>query len=206
MAAVDAHYRYQLFDVGAPGRFSDGGIWRRSGFANYVETTLPQETTILPKSKITANHYVVGDAAFGLSWCLLSPFAGQTQDKLSTEKLIFNYRLSRARRIVENVFGITANRWRLLRRCMEFQPEMAVVVTKAIGVLHNFCMEHVSTYDCDSKEPGTVSEDAGIGTLQLANCDRTSNRAGFNLRDRMCRYFSSEGALSWQENMINKKY
>jgi len=47
---------------------------------------------------------------------------------------IFNYRLTRARRIVENVFGITANRFRVLRKYI------TVNIVLAICVLHNFLM------------------------------------------------------------------
>ena len=45
------------------------------------------------------------------------------QKDLSPDKRIFNYRLSRARRISENAFGILANRWHVFRKPFALQPE-----------------------------------------------------------------------------------
>jgi hypothetical protein len=47
----------------------------------------------------------VGDEAFALRKDFLKPFS---QRELTNERRIYNYRLSRARRVIENVFGIMA--------------------------------------------------------------------------------------------------
>lgn len=51
---------------------------------------------------------------------------------------IFNYRLSRARRVVENVFGIMSSVFSVLRKPMLLEPEIATKVVLSIVHLHNF--------------------------------------------------------------------
>ena len=66
---------------------------------------------------------------------LLRPFPGRNH---TPEKRVFNYRLSRARPVVECPFGILASRWRTYRRVIATSPQVAEVCVKATCVLHNF--------------------------------------------------------------------
>ena len=72
---------------------------------------------IPPRSKISGSDYelsyfLVGDEIFPLQDWLMPPYAGSSL--INELKTIFNYRLSRARRITENTFGILEARWRVL--------------------------------------------------------------------------------------------
>lgn len=53
---------------------------------------------------------------------------------------IFNYRLSRARRIIENAFGILSAQWQILRTTIDCKAENIDTIVKASVCLHNFVM------------------------------------------------------------------
>ena len=64
----------------------------------------------------------------------MRPFA---RNGLTNKRHIFNYRLRRARRVVENAFCILANPWRLHHHHIYLNPDNVTTVVKATVVLHN---------------------------------------------------------------------
>lgn len=84
----------------------------------------------------------------------------------SEDKAIFNYRLSRARRIIENSFGILAARWRIFRRPIIASPERIEVYTKAAIALHNYLRTTESSVYCP---PGFVDGEDGGGNIVQGN-------------------------------------
>lgn len=57
----------------------------------------------------------IGDEAFPLKTYLMRPIPGRSLD--NQQQKVYNYRVSRARRTIENAFGILVARWRVLKRC-----------------------------------------------------------------------------------------
>lgn len=92
-------------------------------------------TSHLPGSEIRTPCLFVGDDAFPLTTNLMKPYAGHY---LSEDKRIFNYRLSRARRVIENAFGILASRFRVFRKPIAVLPESVDKIITASVCLHNF--------------------------------------------------------------------
>ena len=66
------------------------------------------------------------------------------RNALPIEKHIFNYRLSRARRVVENAFGILANHWRLYHHCLYLNPDNVTTVVDNRAKIFNDAFEDLT--------------------------------------------------------------
>ena len=77
---------------------------------------------------------------------MMKPYLSQN---LPIDRRFFNYRLSRTRRIIENVFGVCASRFRALRRPIIASPKKVVLITKTVVALHNFLISITEdNYNC----------------------------------------------------------
>ena len=142
MAIVDADYKFLYVDVGCNGRVSDGGVFARSEIRDLIETnrlSIPAPKP-LPDRMDPLPHVIVGDDAFPLRHYLLKPYPSR---QLDISKRIFNYRLSRARRIVENVFGILTHRFGIFQKPIPLEPNKVVTIVLAACALHNFLGMHI---------------------------------------------------------------
>lgn len=143
MAVVDADYKFIYANVGVQGRVSDGGIFGQSDLRAAMDRHLlnvpPPEP--LPGSNISSPYAFVGDEAFPLRIDLMKPYPFRNLDH---GQRIFNYNLSRARRTVENAFGILANRLRVFLSNIALEPEKVTTVTLAALCVHNFLRKKAS--------------------------------------------------------------
>lgn len=107
LAVVDPFYKFTVVDIGASGSQSDGGVYARSPLGKMIENGIPDPKKVGQK---VLPHVILSDDAFSLKPNVMKPWPGKF---LSKEKRIFNYRLSSARMVVENSFGILAALWRI---------------------------------------------------------------------------------------------
>lgn len=110
MGIVDHNYKLLVSAIGAPGSAGDGGVFPRIEFRARMEegrlVIIPPSAPIAGED-VNLSYFLVGDAAFSLRTWLMKPYPNRA---LSHEKLVYNYWISRARRIVENAFGILSVR------------------------------------------------------------------------------------------------
>lgn len=212
MAVVDADYKFIYANVGVQGRVSDGGIFGQSDLRAAMDRHLlnvpPPEP--LPGSNISSPYAFVGDEAFPLRIDLMKPYPFRNLDH---GQRIFNYRLSRARRTVENAFGILANRLRVFLSNIALEPEKVTTVTLAALCVHNFLRKKASDVYLPSTfadvedanhnmVPGAWRRDGELPSVEASSA-RNATTVAKNQRDSLKAYFlSPAGSVSWQENMI----
>ncbi|XP_060598125.1 uncharacterized protein LOC132751923, partial [Ruditapes philippinarum] len=138
MALVDADYMFLWIDVGYDGSSNDASIYNGSELKEGLESpdnifNLPEEKS-LPGDDVPVPYYIVGDNAFGINKSLMNPFSIRNMEY---HERIFNYRLSSARRVVENTFGILAHKFRVWLRTMNQRPETCRKIITTCVILHN---------------------------------------------------------------------
>lgn len=215
MVLSDANYKIIYFDVGGKGRISDGGIFNACTLSHALQNeqlNVPEEQP-LPGRDLKVPYVIVADDAFALKRYIMKPYPFKNQP---APNRIFNYRLSRARRVVENVFGIMANRFRVLRKPLELGPEKTIDVVSAICALHNWLMSKKEskqkyapngTFDNEVEGqvvPGTWRNDPTLegNCLPIQRSAQNSTEAKI-IREELKNFFvSPDGEVSWQYKYI----
>lgn len=201
-AMVDADYCFTYIDVGGNGRASDSAIFRDSTLNIAMENN---------SLGIPENSVIIGDDAFPLRENLLKPYS---KNGLSNTEKIFNYRLSRARRVVENAFGILVWRFRVFSRPIELKPETTDKVIWAACSLHNWLrktdpgnytpQQAVDREDLNTGDimPGLWRED--VNNLRPVHHLGSNNygRSAEKIRQAYAKYFIEENPLPWQWEKI----
>jgi hypothetical protein len=203
MALVDASYKFICVDIGSYGRQSDAGIFANSNLGQALmppnSLNLPDDAHIEGVEQLGKLPYVVvGDEAFPLQKHLMRPYPGR---QCTLAQQAYNYRHSRARRIVECAFGILAARWRIFHTKIGVHPDRVNVIVQATTVLHNL-LQNDST-------PSTAAElmddpreaVAGMEGLRALGTRGTTDAA--NIRDTFCHYFET-CPLPWQMGYIRR--
>ncbi|KAJ8893047.1 hypothetical protein PR048_005628 [Dryococelus australis] len=159
MAVVDTNYDFIYVNVGAYGK--DCSV--------QDETLNIPSPKSLPDTEEALSSVFVGDEAFALNSNFLCPYGGRELDHVNQ---VFNYRLTRARRFVECVFGIMSNKWRIFQRPLNISTDFAVDILKACCILQNFIHkeEGLSTTFIDT----IIDENSELSTLPRSQAERGS--------------------------------
>lgn len=189
LAVVDPDYKFTYINVGSYGKDSDSKIFEESEFYRKLVNNelhipppkpLPGDTTNVP-------HVFIGDEGFALETFLMRPFP-KNQVENNREKANFNKRLSSARRIVENAFGILAQKWRVFFRPLETNVDTTVHVVKAACCLHNYLRVVNELFEMQTPEE-TMPRNSAFRPI-----NNNSNRArieAYNVRNSFLNYFNS---------------
>nr|CAI5841789.1 unnamed protein product [Callosobruchus analis] len=204
---ADANYKFIAVEVGAYGRQSDEGTFSDSNIYQRLEA-----------KTIPAPYVLLGDDAYPLKTYLLKPYSRQ---RLGSPRRIYNYRLSRARRIVENAFGLLSAVFRIFIKPIAVKPDTTEALVFTCIHLHNFLRRHAvsrkryspsGTFDIENVDTGEITpgswrrDTAGdTGMISLKKVPRKAGNDAKLIREEFMNYFMSpEGSVSWQESFANK--
>lgn len=195
MALVDARLRFTIVDIGVNGRISDGGVFSRSALYEAVSNNLlnlPPDKS-LPGRISPLPYVIVAGEAFPLKPYIMKPFAFRG---LTHEQQIYNYRLSRARRTVENAFGVLANRFRIFLTPINLSVDKVQLITKVACILHNLLlderMENNNVLQMNRENFFNIPRQGGN------NAPRTAHF----IREEFQEYFNTNGAVPWQTDVL----
>lgn len=197
LGLVDYEYKFIAIDAGSFGKECDGGIFSDSTLGkrlnNYTLAIPPDEPLYEGGSKVP--YVIVGDEGFPMKRFLLRPFPRQGQ--LDVEKRIYNYRLCRCRRIVENAFGILAQRWRIYFRPLACKYDSIVKIIKATTVLHNYLCSKGDMTSVGTQED--ISHAYETCWKPIPRFGTRSSEEAKHVREEFVDYFYSEhGSVPWQ--------
>ena len=197
-----------------------GGVFANSNIGYSITNKLlgiPQPE-ILEGTNIAFPYLFVGDDAFPLRHNLIKPYS---HTNLNLSEMIANYRICRARRVIENSFGILVARFRIFRRPILAKVETVESITKACVALHNYLMkdrfsdgtslycppsfvdQEIHNRRRSGQWRGVVGNDTGLQCVGQVGSNNYSRDAK-TVRDCFRDYFNSPaGKVPWQMEMIS---
>jgi hypothetical protein len=138
---------------------------------------------------------------------------------LTQENQIFNYRLSRARRCVENAFGVLAARFRVFHTAIHMQPSKVDDIVMACVVLHNFLGRNHGT----QFTPGSMLDREYLEDVSVVegNWRSEKHQGRFDMlrrvrqvtpatetsvsRDKYVEYFNGPGKVPFQNRVVGDR-
>jgi len=154
-----------------------------------------------PKSEKPLPFVIVGDEVFPLKKYLLRPYPG-VSSRNDESKQIYNYRLWRARRVVENAFGILTQKFRLFYGRIQLSRENADKVVLAACVLHSYLRNYVSVEDCVIENTDAPSQFSYVTTF--CRSGGSASEEAICVRETHHQYFANVGSVPWQLETIRR--
>ena len=183
----------------------------KSMISNLLRETCNAIWLALKEKYLNVPFVIVGDDIFPLKPWLMKPYPGKNLDQYQR---IYNYRLSRARRTIENAFGILVAKWRILWRAIRANVALVEKIVQATICLHNYLRFTESAnytpagfVDCEDSSGNIIpgdwrsevsSDEGGLRHLDQIGGNRYTFEAG-RAGDDFKSYFNSpEGEVPWQ--------
>lgn len=184
-AVVDAQYRFTYIRVGSAGRNCDSYIFQRSILYKILQSNFFDRVTKQMGNTIVP-ICLIGDSAFPLRRHLMKPYADHRG--LTAVQAYYNRVLSGARRVVENTFGRTKARFRVMYKRMEGKLRGLREKITACCVLNNVCEYFRDMPNESWKRELSDFEQNDSAAMEEATSEDGDNGPGKDLRDAIAEF------------------
>ncbi|KAJ8679231.1 hypothetical protein QAD02_015018 [Eretmocerus hayati] len=215
MAMCDAHRRFTYASVGNRGRHNDAGIFAHCSLARGLingEIELPPARA-LPGSNVVFPFTIIADGGFAQTRHVMTPY--KDSKRKSIEEMIFDIRLTEARKIVECAFGTLCVKFQIFASKMNFSPKTCQGIILCCMTLHNFLITSRLNAGNQADEGNNMSQDASSSSQEILEEQENRRRYspdvelqerdleqeepdGESLRDILKIYFVTDGDVAWQ--------
>ena len=181
---VDFRGRFTDLYVGWPGRVHDACVFANSSLYSRGQLN----TLFVPNSYASVGGtdvplVLLGDPAYPLLPWLMKAFVNN--GRLTAQKKLFNYRLSKARVVVEHAYGRLKGRWRCLLKRLDVDVNDVSEVVVACCVLHNICEVKGDLFEEEWTEGVDVDVSSSLPSSVPQPCTDS-----IDIRDAFMRHFS----------------
>ncbi|XP_067142183.1 uncharacterized protein [Centruroides vittatus] len=198
MSIVRADLSFIYVDAGTNGRQSDSSIWNASNLKKAIndgKLNFPPDSPLQSGGQ-PIPYLFVTDEGIGMSSRVMRPYP---MKQLTAEKSIFNYRLSRATRVVENAFGILTSVWRVFSTVILLSPDKAAKIILTCCVLHNMLRERkIKSYLTVATSDNFGEQHQQFTPLESSRNLNPSTAMAKAIRDESKTYFNTVGQVEWQ--------
>jgi len=171
------------------------------------DSALLVEAMQLGAVKVPKGKYILGDAGFSSSDHCLIPYRstryhlrewGAANRRPRNKEELFNHRHSRARNIIERIFGVLKRRFAILNTPRPFKMQAQADVVRALCVLHNIYMTFGKAEAAEDDEEGEGEED-GEATVEeeVSEDERTDYSVPVAERRRAERFRDEIAQAMW---------
>lgn len=133
-AVVDRSRKFIDISVGMPGSTNDARQLRRSMLYHKATTTNLFDPADAVEGFVP---YLIGDKGYPILPWLITPYRDNPGGRRSVQETLFNRKLSRARSVVENAFGILKQTFRELHSASDLHITLLPDVVVCCSILHN---------------------------------------------------------------------
>ena len=144
-AVVDHEFLFRNLCIGWPGSVHDARVLANSSVFKKISNGQLLVGNSAQVQGRPLRPFIIGGSAYPLLLWLIKPFSFSSS--LSSDQKLFNYRISRARVVVEIAFGRLKAQWRRLSKQINMNIDSAPHIIAACCVLHNVCQVHKDSFN-----------------------------------------------------------